>query len=514
MDYSIQNINGLIMRSKLIAPENVRAFHERWLSEGKNHVESSKHYLKWLVKNNQLTEYQASLIGKGRVNDFFLNNYKILERLGKGRMAGVYKAEHETGQVVAVKVLPPSKAKDANLLARFQREARLSMKLKHPNVVRAFQVGLDRGLHYIVMEYLDGETLEETLNRRKNLPPKEAVRLVYQALQGLQHICDQGMIHRDMKPANIMLVPTAKSTNKDTTQSIVKILDIGLGREFFDEDSVIPSENVELTTEGVLLGTPDYLAPEQARDPRNIDIRADIYSMGCVFYHMLAGQPPFPDKSVVSQMVRHATEDPKMVKSFSPDVPDGLQQILNWMLAKKPEQRYPTPLRAAQAMQVFMVVGAEARPIEEAPQMKRFMTVLEMGDKEAPKATPVAKPDAAPKMGLPANEPPTAKAKPATPPPQKAKKPKKERKKPHKEPKPKPVPAAVPVPEEDFGMGDVDVELVAAPPEGASPPLELVNASPPNQGFFQSRKGWILLGAGIFLIIAAVILGYGLAKFL
>ena len=197
-------------------------------------------------------------------------------------MTGVYKARHPSGQIVAIKVLPPSRAKNGQMLARFQREARLSVKLKHPNVVRSFQVGEARGVHYLVMEYLEGETLDDVILSRKRLPPQEAVRLIHQVLLGLQHIHEQGMIHRDLKPANLMLVPAP--ARDSTLRSNIKILDIGLAREFFDENSPAPREDMELTGEGILLGTPDYLPPEQARDPRAIDIRADIYSLGCVLY--------------------------------------------------------------------------------------------------------------------------------------------------------------------------------------------------------------------------------------
>src|SRR5262249_15091776 len=209
--------------------------------------------------------------------------------------AGVYKAIHQLGQVVAIKVLPPSKAKDPHMLARFLRESRLAMRLKHPNVVRAFQVGEVNGLYYLVMEYLEGETLDEVILRRKQWPPAEAVRLIHQALLGMQHIHEQGLVHRDIKPANLMLVPGSSANVPDTTlRATVKILDIGLGRALFDESSpAAPTgagEDFQLTAEGVLLGTPDYLSPEQARDPRSTDIRADIYSLGCVLYHALAGQ--------------------------------------------------------------------------------------------------------------------------------------------------------------------------------------------------------------------------------
>ncbi len=392
MELTVQNVYGLLLRSKLLSLEEAKGMFARWEREAGTGATNLARFASWMVANKYLTEYQAGLLARGHADGFFLGDYKVLERLGKGRMAGVYKAQHRLGQVVAVKVLPPSKAKDAVLLGRFQREARLALKLKHPNVVRAFQVGAADGLHYLVMEYLEGETLDEVQSRRGKFLPGEAVRLVYQALQGLEHIHAQGLVHRDLKPANLMLVP-APGADGNTLRSTVKILDIGLGRALFDEGG---ADEPGLTTEGVLLGTPDYMAPEQARDARAVDIRSDIYSLGCVLYHLLAGHPPFPDTNVISQMIRHATEAPRPLKEFNPSVPDGLQQIVNWMLAKDPAGRYPTPDRAAQALRVFLAAGSEpARGPESDPKMSTYLTWLEVEDgkaRQAAPAAPVAKP--------------------------------------------------------------------------------------------------------------------------
>ena len=413
-----------------MTPDEVKVVQQRWLDEAGTAVESVERFTKWLVANRYVTEYQANLVARGLPDNFFLNQYKILERLGQGGMAGVYKATHSLGQVVAIKVLPPSRAKDPRLFGRFQREARLALRLKHPNIVRAFQIAQCNGLHFIVMEYLEGETLDEVLKRRGKLPPAEAVRLIYQALMGLQHIHEQGLVHRDLKPSNLMLVPAALPGMPDNTlQATVKILDIGLGRALFDESVADDGDEGLLTGEGVLLGTPDYLAPEQARDAHAADIRADIYSLGCVLYRCLAGRPPFPDTNVMAQMVRHLTEAPRPLKEFNPAVPDGLQQIVNWMIAKDPAKRYPTPERAAQALQVFLVAGAgPLRTPEGDPKTRLFLTWLEAsgdGTEDAPAEAPAAAPAAAsapapapaPKpVAAGATNPPAAKPAPATAP--------------------------------------------------------------------------------------------------
>src|SRR6185503_5896753 len=206
-----------------------------------------------------------------------------------------------------------------------------------------FQVGESGGRHFIVMEFLEGETLDEVLSRRKRLPIGEAVRLVRQALDGLQHLHDKRMVHRDLKPSNLMITPAGGKGGVDSTwEATLKIVDIGLGRELFDEAAPEGQIDTQLTVEGAVVGTPDYMAPEQAKDARSSDIRADIYSLGCVLYHGITGRTPFPDANIMTQMLRHATEMPPPLAK-SAEVPAGLQDVLDKLIAKRPEERYQTP---------------------------------------------------------------------------------------------------------------------------------------------------------------------------
>src|ERR1700722_8741387 len=291
---SVRDYCTLLAKSKLLAAEEIESACKQWKKEAPRQDDQVDSFCKSLIARRLLTEWQAAMVRRGRADGFFIGGYKILDRVGKGQMGGVYKAVHGLGQIVALKILPASKAKDQHVLGRFQREARLLTQLDHPNVVRAFQVGESGGINYIAMEFLEGETLDEILSRRKRLPWAQAVRLIHQILCGLEHLYERRMIHRDVKPSNLMLMP-APVKNETTWNSTVKILDIGLGREMFDEETPEGQIETQLTVEGSVLGTPDYLAPEQAKDARSADIRADIYSVGCVLFHCLCGHPPFPD---------------------------------------------------------------------------------------------------------------------------------------------------------------------------------------------------------------------------
>ncbi|MCS7271627.1 MAG: serine/threonine protein kinase, partial [Gemmataceae bacterium] len=386
---TVEDYCVLLARSRLLPQEEVdnayRRFQADSLAEGKSPTDVER-FRRYLVRQRLLTEYQAHMIQRGRAEGFFIAGYKILERISKGHMGvgGVYKALHHLGQIVALKILPASKASDPAILSRFQREARLLLQLDHPNIVRAFQVGEVQGVHYLVMEYLEGETLQETLQRRGRLPWPEAIRLIHQALQGLQHLHERHMIHRDLKPANLMLVESrdghrpdreAGTEAEDTTwNATVKILDIGLGRELFDESVPEGQQETQITQEGTVLGTPDYMAPEQARDASSVDIRADIYSLGCVLYHCLTGQPPFPDNSIMAQMVRHAMEPPRPLREFIPEVPPLLQAVLDTMLAKRPEERFTTPAAAADALQPLLAPrGARPTAASLTPAYKAWL---------------------------------------------------------------------------------------------------------------------------------------------
>jgi eukaryotic-like serine/threonine-protein kinase len=368
MEPCAEELIPLLIKSRLFDALGAREAFQQWQASCGTLPDDASAFRSWMVEQKLLTEYQSSLLGRGHTDGFFLRDFKILDRIGRGRMAGVYRATDGAGSVVAIKVLPPSKAKDPVLLARFQREARLTERLLHLNIMRAREVGTVDGFNYLVMDYLDGEMLDAVLKRRGKLGIEESVKLLEQALTGLQYIHEQGLVHRDLKPGNMMLLPHPSPGQSDaTTGCILKILDFGLSRDASDDSGAELVPDLQLTATGAMLGTPDYVAPEQARDAKSADIRADIYSLGCVAYHLLTGHPPFPDKNAIRQMVRHATEPPASLEETRPDAPASLQKVVNRMLAKDPADRFETPAEALQALRAPTLATEE---IETVPGLQ------------------------------------------------------------------------------------------------------------------------------------------------
>jgi eukaryotic-like serine/threonine-protein kinase len=472
---TVTEYSSLIVKSQLLSENEIAAFISRWRAESGGSEADHDGLRKSLVAKKALTNYQAALLQRGHTEGFFISDYTILDRIGKGQSAGVYKARHKSGQIVALKILPASKTKEANTLNRFQREGRLLTQLNHPNVVHAFQVGREGNVAFIVMEYLDGETLSELFDRRIQLSVPEAVRLISQALAGLQHLHEKKMIHRDLKPANMMLTTKDDDT---TLKATLKILDIGIGREKPDEDDPA-TRDIHLTSEGTILGTPDYLAPEQARDARNADIRSDVYSLGCVFFHMLAGRAPFEEMNVMAQMVKHATEKPAPLAKIAKNVPPGLQTVFDKMTAKKPDERFQTPADAAEALRPFLPSdGAEPMLSDLLPTYKEWLETessVEMPAELKKMSGSSTSPILPPLAEVAAKTARTAKASVSM----------------------KPVEAAT---------TDINVELVPWPP--ATPEVETRSLFDPD------RRDFMMLSFGAGGVILAGSIGYGLARLL
>lgn len=311
-----------------------------------------------LVREGQLTFFQAKQLKLGRYKRFTIGSkYRLLELIGAGGMGAVYLCEHTLmRRLVALKVLPVEKLEDPSNEERFYREARAVAALDHPNIVRAYDIDSYERLHFLVMEYVDGTSLQEIVARyvldRKLFDPLRTAHYIAQAAVGMQHAHELGMVHRDIKPGNLLLDRTG----------VIKVLDMGLAR-FFNKQQDSVTEKYD---DKCVLGTADYLAPEQAVS-NMVDIRADVYALGGTMYFMLTGQTPFPDGTIAAKLVAHQTKEPRPVESFRSDVPAGLLAVLRKMMAKEPANRYQEPIEVAEALAAWADQPIAPPPSKEMP---------------------------------------------------------------------------------------------------------------------------------------------------
>jgi serine/threonine protein kinase len=308
-----------------------------------------------LVRDGLLTHFQAEQLLQGKWRRFSIGKYKVLERLGAGGMGSVYLCEHKLmRRRVALKVLPTAKAEDPSSLERFYREARAVAALDHPNIVRAYDIDQEDKLHFLVMEHVDGASLQEIIKKTGPMDVLRACHYVRQAALGLQHAHETaGLVHRDIKPGNILV----------DRNGIVKVLDMGLARFFHDEEDILTKKYDEN-----VLGTADYLAPEQALDSHSVDIRADVYSLGATFYFCLTARTPFAEGTVAQKLIWHQTRQPKPLRALRPEVPEGVAALIEKMMAKDPAQRYQTPQAVADVLAPWTQTPIPPPPDEEMPQ--------------------------------------------------------------------------------------------------------------------------------------------------
>jgi serine/threonine protein kinase len=311
-----------------------------------------------LVRESLLTFFQAKQLKLGRYKRFEIGTkYRLLELIGAGGMGAVYLCEHKLmKRLVALKVLPVEKLEDKSNEERFYREARAVAALDHPNIVRAYDIDQYEKLHFLVMEYVDGTSLQEIVARyvleKKQFDPIRAAHYIAQSAVGMQHGHELGMVHRDIKPGNLLLDRTG----------VIKVLDMGLAR-FFNKQQDSVTEKYD---DKCVLGTADYLAPEQAVS-NMVDIRADIYALGGTLYFMLTGSTPFPDGTIAAKLVAHQTREPRLVESFRSDVPPGMLAVLRKMMAKEPRDRYQQPIDVAEALAEWADQPIDPPPGREMP---------------------------------------------------------------------------------------------------------------------------------------------------
>ena len=302
---STEEFLQLIRKSELIPGPRLDAFVAQATEASSAHTPRELAAL--LIAAGLVTNFQADQFLQGKWRGFTIGKYRVLERLGSGGMGTVYLCEHmQVRRKVAIKVLPSSQASNPSSLGRFKREARAAGVMDHPNLVKAHDIDEDGGLHFIVMDYVDGISLQQLVSRHGAMDPTPHAHFVSQASQGLHHAFQSGLLHRDVKPANIML----------ERNGTIRVLDLGLARFLHDTTDMLTLQYDDQN----VLGTADYVSPEQALNSHEVNIRTDIYSLGATFYFLLTGQPPFPDGKIAQKLIWHQVPP---ADTGQPDPPGG-----------------------------------------------------------------------------------------------------------------------------------------------------------------------------------------------
>jgi len=331
-----QSFRKILLASRLVT--------EARLNESEQHfsppIETAEEWSQLLIREGDLTPWQAEKLLQARHRGFHLGQYQLRSKLARGGMSTIYVARHhDTGQDCVLKVLPLSRVSEASYLARFQREARITVGLKHPNVIRVFGLHCESDgkadIHFIAMELLEGKNLAEIVNRDGPMSIRRAAEVIRQAATGLAFAHQTGLVHRDVKPANFVL----------TTDNIIKVLDLGLASANSPDEEDLTRQYDER-----VLGTADYLSPEQAIDSHQTDHRSDIYSLGCTLYFLLTGHPPFPNGLLAERILAHQTKQPVPISDLRQDVPPAFQDILDRMLTKDRNQRIQSALEVSQRL--------------------------------------------------------------------------------------------------------------------------------------------------------------------
>jgi serine/threonine protein kinase len=340
--------SGLLDAARL--DEATAAWPDRSLSLPDELVQS-------LIDAELLTKWQTDQLRRGRHKGFVLGKYRLLRLIGAGGMSSVYLGEHTTlHSKVAIKVLPIKRVDQSSYLARFEREAQASARLNHPNIVRAFDLDTSGSIHFIAMEYVAGIDLHAKVKQDGPLPLRQAVDYARQAALGLQYAHEEGLVHRDIKPANLIL----------DDRGTVKILDLGLAFAKGEDDESLTQEHGEK-----VLGTADYLSPEQAKDSHKADARSDIYALGCTLHYLLTGRPPFAKGTLAERIQAHLRNPPPNLLEERPDTPPALVELFFRMMEKHPDARPQTAREVAATLAAWLAANESAGPQGRAEPPRR-----------------------------------------------------------------------------------------------------------------------------------------------
>ncbi|MFH1923360.1 MAG: serine/threonine-protein kinase [Planctomycetota bacterium] len=334
-----------LIDNRLLSAEAADSQVARWREETKAPADApGEQWVDWLVEEQLLTEFQGDALRAGHTGPFMLGPYRVFGRVALGRLGNIYRAVHEAlDQPVSLKVFPSSLKDDAEKVARMRREFRVSVELEHANLLRTFQIGQVGDVYYLAFEDLVGETLLERLDREGALPYREACKLIRAAALSLAYLDEKGLVHRDVHPGNMWITETG----------VLKMMELGAVRDALGE-VVVPAEEEAVTTSETVIGTFDYMAPEQAQDAHAADHRSDIYSLGCALYHCLTGKTPFKEKNPIKLVIEHMTKMPPPVVEIVPEVPEKLSDAVHSMIAKSPDDRFQKASDVAWALERYV----------------------------------------------------------------------------------------------------------------------------------------------------------------